>query len=159
MTPYTSLGDFTLGLGRGIYSDSQLEQHRRYRVALTSRRPVLAKVANAAILRNGEAGAGRLGITLDLGDMPFLALSVAGLISPSVLYLRTSDGLCLGIHDGLRVNQGHPRMRHPCVDLLQGAWPWSLDARSVMAYSLHRNPCPGHLAQEDTRGLERRVRP
>ena len=69
VTQFRPLHDFTLGLGRGIYSTEQLEQHRRFQISQTSRRPVIAKIANAAANHRQGPYLGSPLTAVDLDDL------------------------------------------------------------------------------------------
>lgn len=69
VTPYHSLHDFTMGLGRGIYSTEQLEQHRRFQIAQSSRRPVLAKITNSAAGKRRGTYLGSPLSNVDISDL------------------------------------------------------------------------------------------
>ena len=46
----TTEGDFTRALGKGIYTDSQMRQHRELWKATTSRRAVVSKASNLSLI-------------------------------------------------------------------------------------------------------------
>lgn len=66
--------DFTRGLGSGVFTPRQLEEHRLYQITQSSRRPVLAKVTNAAV--GAGLGDGVLGIPFDFHDINHLTLAI-----------------------------------------------------------------------------------
>ena len=84
VTPFVSLHDFTLGMGEGVYSADQRRQHRRYQVAMSSRKPVLAKITNVAT--NGGTN-GHLGIPLSAEDIHGLSFDVAFHLFPMIYFL------------------------------------------------------------------------
>ena len=45
---WTQEGDFARGLGKGIFTKSQMERHHQYWTAATSRRAVVARATNTA---------------------------------------------------------------------------------------------------------------
>ena len=74
----TPAGDFTLGLGRGIFTDSQLAQHQAFWRSSSSRRAVLSKASNAA----SHGSNGRLGLLVSSSDMGGLALNIGSYLFP-----------------------------------------------------------------------------
>ena len=84
VTPYHPLHDFTTGLGRGIYSAEQLEKHRRFQVAQSSRRPVLAKITNTAA---GQRRGTYLGSTLSTVDIDDLTKHISWSLFPFAYFL------------------------------------------------------------------------
>ena len=84
VTPYSPLHDFTLGLGRGIYSNEQLEQHRRFQISQSSRRPVVAMLTNSATdSRRGPY----LGSTLSHVDLDDLKDHISWSLFPVAYFL------------------------------------------------------------------------
>ena len=68
LTPSKMEVDFTTGMGRGIYTDEQLAAHRRFDNAMTSRIPVVARIANQ-ITDDGNNHQGHLGSILGTIDL------------------------------------------------------------------------------------------
>ena len=75
----TEAGDFARGLGRGIYTTQQIEQHRAYWRSTTSRRAVLSKAANVA--SQGGYG-GHLGLFVSPLEVDELSDQIARLVFP-----------------------------------------------------------------------------
>jgi hypothetical protein len=72
--------DFTIGLGHGIFTTTQLEQHKQFQRAQASRGPVLQKITNSA---TGNVGSdGQLGMTLSVGDVDSLKYEIGGFLFP-----------------------------------------------------------------------------
>ena len=84
ITSFQPLTDFVLGMGQGVYSQAQKQQHRLFQLSQASRRPVVAKLTNAAT-DNGHAG--HLGLPLSLGEMPTLSMHMAFHLFPIIYYL------------------------------------------------------------------------
>lgn len=76
--------DFTNGLDGGIYTDSQLSQHRMYQIEQSTREAVLAKVTSAAV-DSGRPGHS-LGMTISTLDMEELSTHLAAYIHPFFYY-------------------------------------------------------------------------
>jgi len=60
--------DFTMGMGRGIYTEEQLRAHRRFDHSMSNRAPVLAKIANQVAM-NGDSAKGHIGTILGMDDL------------------------------------------------------------------------------------------
>ena len=93
----TPSGDFTLGLGRGIFTDSQLAQHQAFWRSSSSRRAVLSKASNAA----SHGTNGKLGLLVSPSDMGGLAIDVGAYLFPLLPMLghfwNTFSGVMLGL--------------------------------------------------------------
>jgi len=88
-------GDFTLGLGRGIFTEAQLAQHRAFWKAATSRKAVISKATNLATQHSSSSGGlgmllsqtekgilGDLGMLLSQAEKGILALDVGSFLFP-----------------------------------------------------------------------------
>ena len=84
VTPFSQLHYFTHGMGEGIYSSEQKEQHRRFQVAQMSRRPVMAKITNAAAMQGHGTN---LGSTLNDLDVKELSIDIAYHLFPLIYCL------------------------------------------------------------------------
>lgn len=82
---YTGLGDFTEGMGQGIYSTEQKEAHAAFQRAVSSRAAVIAKVTNSAT--HDGIIMDKLGYTLSAGDVGDLRFDIMGTYFPWVLWL------------------------------------------------------------------------
>ena len=84
VTTYRPLHRFTVGMGKGVYSQEQLALHREFQLSQMSRRPVLAKITNAATA--GGHG-GYLGSPLSSLDVKELSFDVAFHLFPIIYFL------------------------------------------------------------------------
>ena len=74
---YRSLGDFTAGMGKNLFSPSQQEKHRTFLQALSARNPVQASFANNAVNnRRAINGQTALGFPLSPDDLSNIRLNV-----------------------------------------------------------------------------------
>ena len=75
-------GGFTEGLGRGVYSDEQLKQHKFYVLTQSTRAPAIAKVTNAVAYGHGVGGG--MGLSIPGEDFPLLSANLEGYLYPQL---------------------------------------------------------------------------
>ena len=88
--------DFTQGLNGGIYTHSQLQQHRQYQLSYSSRDAVVAKVTNAATGFSIE-GSGQIGLPIAIEDIAHLTSLVYLYASPFFYYFGWGWNTLVGI--------------------------------------------------------------
>ena len=94
-TTYKSLGDFTKGAGRGIFTSQQRKQHGDFQRSQSSRQAVVAKVTNAAT--KGSSAPGRLGSPLDGVDVKDITMTVGSILFPLFPLLGEAWSISCGI--------------------------------------------------------------
>ena len=83
-TRFLPVTEFTLGMGQGVYSPAQQRQHQEFQRAQVSRRPVVAKLTNAA---TANSHGGHLGLSISAAEMPTLSFNMAYHLFPVIYYL------------------------------------------------------------------------
>ena len=85
VSTYSGMGDFTEGMGQGVYSPEQREAHAAFQRAVSSRAAVVMKVTNSAT--HDGIIMDQLGYTLDGRDVDNLKFDLMGTYFPWVLWL------------------------------------------------------------------------
>lgn len=78
--------DFTEGLGKGIYSQEEIEAHQEFELVMNSRDAMEIKMTRHAIA-NREADSYNLGSPLSLSEVDILTKGVMGFLDPIAEYL------------------------------------------------------------------------
>ena len=149
VTTYKPLHQFTTGLGKGIYSAEQLQRHQEFQLAQMSRRPVLAKITNAAT--TGGHGS-YLGSPISEMDIKQLSFDIAYHLFPVIYYLGEAwkyvstfllIALCLKILGGAIIRSFITYRRRGCGRwVVFAAWetlfivittPWRLMTQTAAA--------------------------
>ena len=118
--------DFAEGMGHGIFTTEQLERHRDYWRAATSRKAVLSQASSAATSRSQRPG--ELGLSIPYENMSELGGIISGYlfpILPSLGYLwATVSGVFLLFSIGKTVIECMVRMFYLYWE--RGCGPWVL---------------------------------
>ena len=77
---YLPANDFTQGLGKGIFTEEQLAQHRKFTISVETRQAASAHTTNSAI--HQSPGAGRLGFPIADPELHTLVDLVGGQLFP-----------------------------------------------------------------------------
>lgn len=87
VSTFTPLGDFTHSLGRGVFTDDQLNQHAKYQRAFHARLPVLSKVTHDAVSRSRGTS---LGMPLGDEDLSSLTYTVGSEVFPMFAFFGSA---------------------------------------------------------------------